>query len=163
MRVDRRGGFRALGQVFAHADLVRCTWSLRLYRYKKRRGIKGTAECGFNLGTREGTRHATILDFLCKVINNFVHKRDARRMVWDNSSASQYRHGTNRETCKKITDKGRIEMKNIMSAEEVIEGFRQIRRSNFIKNMRIGVKSRIKNAAQNRRRKVCICQYFLRM
>jgi len=70
---------------------------------------------------------------------------------------SQYGHGTNRKTCKKITDKGRIEMKNIMLAEEVIKGFRRIRRSNFIKNMRIGMKNGIKNTVQNRRRKVCIC------
>ena len=55
MRVDREGGICAFGQVFAHADLVRCTWSLRLYRYKKRRGIEWTMECGFNFGTREGT------------------------------------------------------------------------------------------------------------
>ena len=34
MKVDRGGGLCAFGQVFAHADLVRCTWSLRLYRYK---------------------------------------------------------------------------------------------------------------------------------
>ena len=78
-------------------------------------------------------------------------------MVGDNSSASHYGHGTNRETCKKITDKGRIKMKNIMSAEKVIKGFRRIRRNDFIKNMRIGVKIRIKNVVQNRRRKVCIC------
>jgi hypothetical protein len=78
-------------------------------------------------------------------------------MVGDNSSASHYGHGTNRETCKKITDEGRIEMKNIMSAEKVIKGFRRIRRNDFIKNMRIGVKIRIKNAARNRGRKVCIC------
>ena len=89
----------------------------------------------------------TILDFLCKVIKNIVHERDARRMVGDNSSASHYGHGTNRETCKKITDKGRVKMKNIMSAEKVIKGFRRIRRNDFIKNMRIGVKIRIKNAA----------------
>jgi len=77
-------------------------------------------------------------------------------VVWDNSRAFHFGHGANGKTCNKVADKGRIEMKNIMSAEEVIKGIRRIRRNNLIKNVRIGVNIGIKSTIENRRRKVRI-------
>jgi hypothetical protein len=77
-------------------------------------------------------------------------------MVRDNSGFSHFRHRPNGKTRKKIMNKQRVEMKNIMFTEKVIKSIRIIRRNNFVENMRIRMEIGIKNAVFNRRREVCI-------
>jgi hypothetical protein len=156
MGVDRGNTLRAFRKILAHADFVWHTWSLRLNRDQKGRREERTTECRFHLSARERTCHTAVSDLFSKVVVDIVHIRDARGVVWDNGGPSYFGHRTNGKARKEIMDKSRIKVKNVMFVERIIKSIRIIRRNNFIKNMRIKVKIRIKNTVHDRGGKVCI-------
>jgi len=53
MRVDGTSHFRGFGQIFAHADFVRCARGLRLDRDQKGRRKERTVESQFDFSTRK--------------------------------------------------------------------------------------------------------------
>lgn len=77
-------------------------------------------------------------------------------MVRNDGSGEHIRHETNRKTGKKIRNKRRIKMRELVFMEEIIKSIRRIGRNDLIKNVGIRMGRRVENMMRDRRGKICI-------